>query len=40
MSISVSDENKLLMENVPLHYKKFEQGLGKVVQSVLQEQGT
>ena len=27
MSISVLDENKILMENVPLHYQKFEKVL-------------
>ena len=40
MSILVSDENKLLMENVPLQYQKFEKVLGKEMQSELPEHGS
>ena len=39
MSISVSNENKLLMENVPLYYQKFEKVFGKEMQSELPEHG-
>ena len=39
MSISMSDENKLLMENVPLHYQKFEEVFDKEMQSELPEHG-
>ena len=39
MSISVSDENKLLMENVPLHYQKFEKVFGKEMLSESPEHG-
>ena len=39
MSISVSEENKLLIENVPLHYQKFEKVYGKKMQSELPEHG-
>ena len=35
MSISVSNGNKLLMENVPLHNKRFEKVFGKEMQSEL-----
>ena len=39
MSVSVSVENKLLMENVPLHYQKFEKVFGIEMQSELPEHG-
>ena len=40
MSISVADENKPLMKNVPLHYKRFEKVFGKEMQSELPEHGS
>ena len=40
MSISMSDENQVLMENVPLHYQKFEKVFGKEMQSELPEHGS
>ena len=39
MSISVSDENILRMENVPLHYQKFEKVFGTEMQSEFPEHG-
>ena len=36
----MSDDNKLLMENVPLHYQKFEKVFGKEMQSELPEHGS
>ena len=39
MSISIADENKILMENVPIHYTEFSQVFGKEMQSELPEHG-
>ena len=39
MSISVSDENKIVMENVTLHYQKCEKVFGKEMQSESPEHG-
>ena len=39
MSISIVDENKILIENVPRHYTEFSQVFGKEMQSELPEHG-
>ena len=39
MSISIADENKILKENVPIHYTEFCQVFGKEMQSELPEHG-
>ena len=39
MSLSVAEEDKLVMENVPSHYGDFKEVFGKDMQSELPEHG-